>query len=1030
MRTPLRTAWRQRLKLFGAALLAGTWAQAQTVTLPRNDVADDRSALTYAFTNATLVVDPQTTLPNGTLLVRGAYVQAAGRDVKVPAGAVVVDLKGKTVYPALLDAYSDYGLPEPKRGERSFFRGQMESAKKGAFHWNQAIQPETDAAELFTVNAARADELRKLGFGAVVSHVPDGIARGSSVLVNLLDGKEQDAITKGKVSAHYSFDRGTSTQDYPSSLMGSIALLRQTYYDANWYKRAQNKTEYNLSLDHFNHLQGLPQVFEVGNKLSLLRADKVGDEFGVQYVIKGSGDEYQLLDAVKATNAPLIVPLNFPQAYDVEDPYDALAVSLAELKHWEMAPANAGMLAKAGVTFALTAAGLKEKKDFWPNLRKAIEYGLPEQTALAALTTVPAKLMNLDGTLGSLRPGALANFLISSGNLFKADNVVFETWVKGRRHVVNDLNLTDVRGTYALTLDGQNLKLNVTGKPLQPEAQVLMNDTAKIPVKFSRLNNLVTLTFPLQKAAGETRLSGYVADGKTWKGDGLTPDGNRVTWTATWQEFKEPPAKPDSAKGSSDRSRADLLVGAGSMGKVLYPFVGLGNETLPKPETILIKNATVWTNEKEGILPNTDVLLQDGKIARVGKNLSALNARVLDGTGKHLTNGIFDEHSHIALVSINEGGQSVTAEVRQEDVIESEDVNIYRQLAGGVTSAQLLHGSANSIGGQSAIVKLKWGETPENLKIKGADGFIKFALGENVTRKSAPLAGGNSRYPISRMGVEQVMVDAFNRARAYEADWKKHNALPNKEKTNAVPPRRDLELDALVEILNGKRFITCHSYVQSEINMLMKVAEQFGFRVNTFTHILEGYKLADKMAKHGAGGSSFADWWAYKMEVKDAIPYNPALMHRVGVTVSINSDDAEMARRLNQEAAKSVEYGGISEQDAWKMVTLNPAKLMHLENRLGSIRPGKDADVVLWNNHPLSIYAKPEYTIVEGAVYFDLSQDEKKLEALDRERARLVQKMLKAKAGGQPLAKPTFRRARMWHCEDIEGLEEVQEGHK
>lgn len=1021
MKNNLPAVWKRNVAVTAAvvaALLGTSSAQAQTVTLPRNDVADDRSALTYAFINATLVVDPQTTVPNGTLLVRGAYVQAAGRDVKVPAGAVVVDLKGKTLYPALLDVYSDYGLPEPKRGERNFFRGQMESAKKGAYHWNQAIQPETDAAEQFTVNAKAADELRKLGFGAVLSHVPDGIARGTSVLVNLLDGKEQDAIVKGKVSAHYSFDRGTSTQDYPSSLMGSIALLRQTYYDANWYKRAQNKTEYNLSLDHFNHNLGLPQVFEVGNKLSLLRADKVGDEFGVQYVIKGSGDEYQLLDAVKATGAPLIVPLNFPQAYDVEDPYDALAVSLAELKHWEMAPANAGMLARAGVTFALTAAGLKEKKDFWPNLRKAIEYGLPEQTALAALTTVPAKLMNLDGTLGSLRPGALANFLISSGNLFKADNVVFETWVKGRRHVVNDMTLSDLRGTYAFALDGQNnLKLAVTGKSLQPEAQVLVNDTTKIPAKFSRLNNLVTLTFPLQKNAGDTRLSGYLADGKTWKGDGLTPDGKRVTWMATWQEFKEPPAKPDSTKPVE-------------LGKMLYPFVGLGNENLPKTETILVKNATVWTNEKDGILPNTDVLLQDGKIARVGKNLSAPNARVLDGTGKHLTNGIFDEHSHIALVSINEGGQSVTAEVRQGDVIDSEDVDIYRQLAGGVTSAQLLHGSANSIGGQSAIVKLKWGETPENLKIKGADGFIKFALGENVTRKNFQLPGGNPRYPISRMGVEQVMVDAFNRARAYETEWKKYDALPNKEKTNAVPPRRDLELDALVEILNAKRFITCHSYVQSEINMLMKVAEQFGFRVNTFTHILEGYKLADKMAKHGAGGSSFADWWAYKMEVKDAIPYNPALMHRVGVTVSINSDDAEMARRLNQEAAKSVEYGGISEEDAWKMVTLNPAKLMHLDARLGSIRPGKDADVVLWNNHPLSIYARPEYTIIDGAVYFDLSQDAKKLEALDAERARIVQKMLKAKAGGQPVARPTFRRARLRHCEDIEGWEEAQEGHK
>jgi imidazolonepropionase-like amidohydrolase len=1009
-----------RVILTGATLLAARpVARTQTVTLPRNDVADDRSGIVYAFTNATLVLDPQTTIPNGTLLVRGATVQAAGANVPVPAGAVVTDLRGKFVYPALLDVYADYGLPEVKRGERSFFRSQMESAKRGAFYWNQAIQPETDAAQQFTVNPTRADELRKLGFATVISHLPDGIARGTSAAINLLDGKEHDALLRASVSAHYSFDKGSSTQDYPTSMMGGVALLRQAYYDAAWYQRARNKTESNLSLERFNQIQNLPQVFEVGDKLGILRADKLGDEFGVQYIIKGTGDEYQLLDAVKATNAPLVVPIAFPQAYDVEDPYDALAVTLGELKHWEMAPSNPGLLAKAGVPFALTTWGLKDKKDFWPNLRRAIEAGLSEQAALAALTTVPARLFKLDGTVGTLRPGALASFLITSGNLFKADNTLYETWVKGRRYVVNDLSQPDLRGTYAFSVgDRTNLKLTLSGKALQPEAQVLTNDTTKIPAKFTRLNNLVTLTFPLQKGAGDTRLSGYLTDDKTLRGDGLSPDGQPLKWQATWQEFRETPTKADSTRPTEP-------------GKLLYPFVGLGRETRPKPETILIKNATVWTNEADGVVPNTDVLVQDGKIARVGKNLSAPGARILDGTGKHLTNGIFDEHSHIALLSVNEGGQSVTAEVRMEDVVNSEDVNIYRQLAGGVTSAQLLHGSANSIGGQSALIKLKWGETPENLKIKGTDGFIKFALGENVTRKNFPNLGPTPRYPVSRMGVEQVMVDAFNRARAYEAEWKTYNALPAKEKTAAVPPRRDLELDALVEILNHKRFITCHSYVQSEINMLMKVAEQFGFRVNTFTHILEGYKLADKMAQHGAGGSSFADWWAYKMEVKDAIPYNPALMHRVGVTVSINSDDAEMARRLNQEAAKSVEYGGISEADAWKMVTLNPAKLMHLDQRLGSIRPGKDADLVLWNNHPLSIYAKPEYTLVDGTVYFDLTEDARRLEALDKERARLIQKMLKAKTGGQPVAKPTFRRQKMWHCEDVEGMyEEETEGRK
>ena len=355
----------------------------------------------------------------------------------------------------------------------------------------------------------------------------------------------------------------------------------------------------------------------------------------------------------------------------------------------------------------------------------------------------------------------------------------------------------------------------------------------------------------------------------------------------------------------------------------------------------------------------------------------------------------------------------------RSDVINSEDVNIYRQLAGGVTSSQLLHGSANCIGGQSAIIKLKWGEAPDALKIPNMDGFIKFALGENV--KQANWGDrARIRFPQTRMGVEQIMMDAFLRAKEYE------KAMKN---VGGIPVKRDLELDALVEILNKKRFITCHSYVQSEINMLMKVADSLGFKVNTFTHILEGYKVADKMKAHGANASTFSDWWAYKMEVKEAIPFNAALMTKVGVNTSINSDDAEMARRLNQEAAKTVMYGGMTEEEAWKMVTLNPAKMMHLDNRLGSIKVGKDADVVLWNNNPLSVYAKPEKVIIDGAVYFDLEKDKLLRASIASERNRLIQKMLTSKASGNPTAKPEAKKPRLFHC-NSEGDIYSEETHR
>jgi imidazolonepropionase-like amidohydrolase len=339
--------------------------------------------------------------------------------------------------------------------------------------------------------------------------------------------------------------------------------------------------------------------------------------------------------------------------------------------------------------------------------------------------------------------------------------------------------------------------------------------------------------------------------------------------------------------------------------------------------------------------------------------------------------------------------------------VDGEDIDLYRQLAGGVTAAQLLHGSANPIGGQSALIKLRWGGLPEELKIEGADGFIKFALGENVKQTNWG-DDHTSRFPQTRMGVEQVFVDHFTRAVEY-----------GRRKAAGDPTLRpDLDLEALLEVVRGERFITCHSYVQSEINMLMAVAERFGFRVNTFTHILEGYKVADRMAGHGAGGSTFADWWAYKYEVNDAIPYNAALLERMGVVTAINSDDAEMGRRLNQQAAKAVKYGGMSEEEAWKTVTLNPARLLHLDGRMGSLEPGKDADLVLWTDHPLSIYAIADQTWVDGRRLYSREEDRAAREALRASRQALIARMLDEADGGAPTRSPEAEMEHHYHCDD------------
>ncbi|GGB99162.1 amidohydrolase family protein [Dyadobacter sediminis] len=987
-------------------------------TFPQNGAYDERPGR-YAFTNAVIVVDSRTVITNGTLLIENGIIREAGKQVKIPSGTVITDLKGKYIYPSLIDLDSDYGMPEVRRMPSAGSRQtpQLESNKKGAFGWNQAIQAENDASELFVPDTKKAADLRKLGFGTVLVHDHDGIVRGNGSVVTLNEGPANTAILIRKASAHFSFSKGSSSQTYPSSTMGVVALLRQNYYDADWYAKAEKSKETNISLEAFNQIKTLPSFFETNDKYSLLRADKVGDEFGVQYVIRGGGDEYQRLNEIKATKATLIMPLNFPDAYDVADPWDADLVSMSELKHWELAPKNPAEIAKAGIPFALTSAGMKNRSDFWKNIKTAINYGLPKEKALEALTTLPARLMKAEDKVGSLKTGMLANFIITSQDLFDKDNIIYENWVQGKKFILAPIDAPDIRGTYSLSLNNQSTgKLQITGSVEKPDYKVILRDSVKITPKTILTDELLTLTYQPDKSKSETiRLTGWKSDtGLT--GEGKLPDGSVVPWTAVLSEKFQASAAKDSLKADSVQT-----------GKILYPFVGYGNEELPKSETVLIRNATVWTNENDGILQNTDVIVQNGKISKIGKSLSAPSgARTVDGSGKHLTSGIIDEHSHIALFTINEGGQSSSAEVRMSDVINPDDINIYRQLAGGVTASHLLHGSANSIGGQSALIKLKWGASQNEMLLPEVK-TIKFALGENVKQSN----WGDivrTRFPQTRMGVEQVYFDHFLRAKEYANRWKTYNAASKKSASGA--PRRDIELDALAEILASERFITCHSYVQSEINMLMHVADSLNFKINTFTHILEGYKVADKMAKRGIGGSTFADWWAYKMEVKEAIPYNAALMYHEGITVAINSDDAEMARRLNQEAAKTVEYGGVPEAEAWKMVTLNPAKLLHIDNRTGSIKSGKDADLVLWNTNPLSIYARPEFTMIEGAVYFDRKKDEEKQKSIAAERERLIQKMISDKAEGKPVQKPQSSQPRMWHCEDIVGIHAEQEASK
>ncbi|WP_334058070.1 amidohydrolase family protein [Polaribacter sp. P097] len=950
----------------------------------------------FAFTNATIYVTPTEVLKNATLLIKDGKVDAVGKSVKIPEGTITTDLEGKTIYPSFIDAYSGFGISKPKRAQ-SRTRGTQYDASREGYYWNDHIRPDTNPISDFKFDSKKAKELINAGFGVVNTHMQDGIIRGNGLLI-ALNPNASDAyrILDTKSGQYFSFQKSVqSRQAYPSSRMGAMALLRQTYLDADWYAKGNMKNK-DMALEALNANKGLTQIFETGNHLDALRADKVGDEIGVQFTIVGSGDEYERVADIKATNANFIIPINFSNAYDVSNPLLAQQISLRDMRKWNQEPSNLSVLSKNGVNFALTTHELKSVKSFHKNLQKAIKYGFDETKALAALTTVPATILG-NSSIGNLKTGSHANFIITSGNVFDSSTKIYENWVQGAKNVITDMNVKDITGDYMLSVNNQNYQLSITGSGAKQKGSIKQGDK-KIKSKFSFKDDWVSVT--LNEDSGYTRMLGKVINNSNvMQGTAFDTQGNETTWSAS--------KKVANSKGASKKKK-ETDNSSPIVMPVSYPNIGFGNYVQPEQQTILIKNVTVWTSEDTGILEYTDVLLKDGKIAEIGQGLKARRAIEIDGTGKHLTAGIVDEHSHIAASSINEGAQNSSAEVTIEDVVDPTDINIYRNISGGTTTAQILHGSANPIGGRSAIIKLKWGENAENMIYEDTPKFIKFALGENVKQSRS---SNGTRFPQTRMGVEQMITDYFTRAKEYDA-----------LKKSGQPYRKDLEMETLAEILNKERFISCHSYVQSEINMLMKVADKFDFNINTFTHILEGYKVADKMAEHGVGGSTFSDWWAYKYEVNDAIPYNAAIMHNAGVTVAINSDDREMSRRLNQEAAKTVKYGGMSELEAWKTVTINPAKLLHIDDKVGSIKEGKDADVVLWSNHPMSIYAKVEKTIIDGKVFFDRAEDAKKRLAIKEEKSKLINMMLNEKMNGGKTKVPMKRGDINFHCDTLEEL--------
>lgn len=1073
------------MALAATCMIAGTLAGQDNSTRQRDGLrvnTPDR----FALINARIVVSPSRTIPSGMVVVDGRQIVQVSESIDPPSDAQVIDLKGRTLWPAIVDAYSEYEV-------------QDDAIPSGSKYWNALVRPEVDVARMPCIDGDLHKSLRENGIGCRLLAPAGGILRGQSCLVLSLDEDVNACVIKPQVAQHATltvrFGQANRAVEYPRSPMGAFALARQTMYDARWYMdawrsaRSDNRIappEQNASLAALEPLMRAdqPLVVSCSNELMALRADRFAREFGIPLVLHGSGREYQRLDDVSALGRTIILPVDFPKPPAVGTREGALNASLESLLDWDFAPENPARLAAAGVPFAFCSHPLRDKEEFLNNVRRAIHRGLSRETALAALTTEPAKLFGAEGMLGTIEPGKLANILVLDGDFFEPKCKIEETWVAGKRFVHGPRDSANVVGVWELSISGdaspKTLKMKIEKSDRGFAARIVMpedeNDDerqegeseekkpetdAADPDQETEQPNHVPSDEKDDESTDENqkeredkpeseiknftvhgnRISGSL-DGKHlqtegWiqltlvivgdegQGQAVQADGTerKATTTRTAEKPDDEPSDEsdepsdedeeteDSAESQDESEEKKSRGRRGDRGGIdpkkdlpasyplHYPLGPFGVTELPaQPNLVAFRGATIWTCGSQGVVENATLVFGSGKIVAVLAADQAIpeGAEVIEAQNLHITPGIIDCHSHMATDSgVNEGGQAITAEVRIGDFVDCDDITIYRQLAGGVTAANILHGSANPIGGQNQVIKLRWGVNDDQMKFAEAPAGIKFALGENV-KQSNRSDSTRTRYPQTRMGVEQIIDDEFRAARDYrhrQAAWKKTG--------QGLPPRTDLELEAIAEIVEGTRWIHCHSYRQDEILALIRVLDAHGITIGSFQHILEGYKVAEKMAEHGATASAFADWWAYKFEVYDAIPHAGALMHQAGLVVSFNSDDAELGRHLNQEAAKAVRYGGVEPAEALKFVTLNPAKQLRIDAYVGSLEPGKHADFVVWNAPPLSNLARPEQTWIDGRKFFDRIDDQQRQKDAAAMHQTLVQKIL---ASGQEFA--------------------------